>query len=101
MNTTQAVNNLTLVETSAKELSSSAQSQHTIRESVAHAMQNYLSQLEGQDSTGVYDMVLAEVEEPLLQAIMKYTRKNQTRAANMLGLNRGTLRKKLKQYNML
>lgn len=73
----------------------------TIRESVAKAMQNYLAHLDGQDATDVYEMVLAEVEEPLLQAIMRYTRKNQTRAAIMLGLNRGTLRKKLKQYNML
>lgn len=73
----------------------------TIRDSVAKAMQNYLAHLDGQDATDVYNMVLAEVEEPLLQAIMRYTRKNQTRAAIMLGLNRGTLRKKLKQYNML
>lgn len=73
----------------------------TIRESVAIAMQNYLAHLDGQDVADVYDMVLAEVEVPLLEAIMKYTRKNQTRAATMLGLNRGTLRKKLKQYNML
>lgn len=73
----------------------------SIRESVTKAMQSYLAHLDGQDATDVYDMVLAEVEEPLLQAIMRYTRKNQTRAATMLGLNRGTLRKKLKQYNML
>ena len=79
----------------------SVASAQTIRESVAIAMQNYLSHLDGQDVTDVYDMVLAEVEVPLLEAIMKYTRKNQTRAATMLGLNRGTLRKKLKQYNML
>lgn len=79
----------------------SVASAQTIRESVAVAMHNYLMHLDGQDVTDVYDMVLAEVEVPLLEAIMKYTRKNQTRAATMLGLNRGTLRKKLKQYNML
>jgi Fis family transcriptional regulator len=45
-------------------------------------------------------MVLAEVEAPLLKEIMAYTNNNQTRASVMLGLNRGTLRKKLKQYNM-
>lgn len=73
----------------------------TIRESVAQAMQVYFANLDGQDATDVYEMVLAEVEEPLLQAVMRYTRKNQTRAAIMLGLNRGTLRKKLKQYDML
>ena len=46
-------------------------------------------------------MVLAEIEAPLLQEIMAYTRNNQTRASLMLGLNRGTLRKKLKQYNLI
>ena len=44
--------------------------------------------------------VLAEVEHPMLDMVMQYTRGNQTRAANMLGINRGTLRKKLKKYGM-
>jgi len=73
----------------------------SIREAVTVAMDNYFTHLDGQDAVDVYDMVLAEVEEPLLQAVMKYTRKNQTKASNILGLNRGTLRKKLKQYGML
>ena len=47
------------------------------------------------------DMVLAEVEAPLLETVMRYTRDNQTKASIVLGLNRGTLRKKLKQYGML
>jgi Fis family transcriptional regulator, factor for inversion stimulation protein len=45
--------------------------------------------------------VLSQVEAPLLREVMQHTRNNQTRASNMLGLNRGTLRKKLKQYNLL
>lgn len=73
----------------------------SIRESVTTALDNYFSHLDGQDAFDVYDMVLAEVEAPLLEAVMKHTRNNQTRAATMLGLNRGTLRKKLKQYGML
>ncbi len=73
----------------------------TIRDSVAVALDNYFTQLDGQEAFDVYDMVLAEVEAPLLEAVMKYTRKNQTKAATLLGLNRGTLRKKLKQYGML
>ena len=64
-------------------------------------MRAYLDELDGQVSTDVYQMVLAEVEAPLLEEIMAYTRNNQTRASLMLGLNRGTLRKKLKQYNLL
>jgi Fis family transcriptional regulator len=73
----------------------------TIRDSVAIALNNYFSHLDGQEVFDVYDMVLAEVEAPLLEAVMKYTRKNQTKASTLLGLNRGTLRKKLKQYGML
>ena len=45
-------------------------------------------------------MVLQEMEEPLLRAVLAYTRSNQSRAAVVLGLNRGTLRKKMKQYNL-
>ncbi|NRA41928.1 MAG: DNA-binding transcriptional regulator Fis [Pseudomonadales bacterium] len=73
----------------------------SIRESVAAAMDTYFKDLDGQKAVDVYQMVLAEVEEPLLKAVMQYTRKNQTKASNILGLNRGTLRKKLKQYGML
>ena len=72
-----------------------------LRESVTLAVRKYLEQLDGQTSTDVYQMVLAEVEAPLLEEIMAYTRSNQTRACRMLGLNRGTLRKKLKTYGLL
>lgn len=73
----------------------------TLRVSVERAMSNYFMHLDGQDATNVYDMVLAEVEAPLLECVLRYVRGNQTRAAVMLGLNRGTLRKKLKQYGLL
>jgi Fis family transcriptional regulator len=46
-------------------------------------------------------MVLEEVEPPLLRAVLRHTRNNQSKAARMLGLSRGTLRKKLKQYGLL
>ncbi len=73
----------------------------SLRESVEVAVNNYFSHLEGQHVTDVYDMVLQEVEAPLLEAVLKYTRNNQTRASTVLGLNRGTLRKKLKRYGLL
>lgn len=73
----------------------------TLKNSVERALQTYFDQLDGQDVTGLYDLVLAEVEVPLLETVMKYTRDNQTKASQVLGLNRGTLRKKLKQYGML
>ena len=64
------------------------------------AISNYLSQLNGNDVDDMYDLVLSEIEAPMLEEVMKYTRGNQTRAANLLGINRGTLRKKLKKYGM-
>ncbi len=73
----------------------------TLRDSVDVALKNYLAQLDGAPVTEVYQLVLSEVEAPLLEQVMKYTRNNQTKASTMLGLNRGTLRKKLKQYGLL
>ncbi len=73
----------------------------TLRDSVGHALENYFRQVDGEHISDLYQMVLAEVEAPLLEAVMQNTRSNQSKASIMLGLNRGTLRKKLKQYNML
>jgi len=73
----------------------------SLRDSVEKAVTNYFQHLDGQDVSDVYDMVLAEIEAPMLEVVMNFTRHNQTRAAHVLGLNRGTLRKKLKQYGLL
>lgn len=73
----------------------------SLRDAVTVAVRHYLKELDGQISADVYQMVLAEVEAPLLEEIMAYTHNNQTKASIMLGLNRGTLRKKLKQYNLV
>ena len=75
--------------------------QKTLRDSVEDALHNYFQHLEGQDVTDVYNMVLSEVEASLLESVMNYVKGNQTRASEVLGLNRGTLRKKLKQYGLL
>jgi Fis family transcriptional regulator len=72
-----------------------------LRKAVTASVRAYLEELDGQISTDVYQMVLAEIEAPLLEEIMAYTRNNQTKASIMLGLNRGTLRKKLKQYKLI
>jgi Fis family transcriptional regulator len=74
--------------------------QKPLRDSVKVSVKNYLAQLNGEDVNDLYELVLAEVEQPLLDMIMQYTRGNQTRAATMMGINRGTLRKKLKKYGM-
>ncbi|MEP1472079.1 MAG: DNA-binding transcriptional regulator Fis [Halieaceae bacterium] len=72
-----------------------------LRDAVTDSVRNYLKELDGQMTTDFYQMVLAEIEAPLLTEIMTYTRNNQTKASIMLGLNRGTLRKKLKQYDLI
>ena len=75
--------------------------QHTLRECVEVAMSNYFNQLEGQKVIDLYELVISEVEAPLMEAVMTYTGGNQTKASIAMGLNRGTLRKKLKKYDML
>ena len=67
---------------------------------VRNALERYFQQLEGEPPRDLYALVLSEVEPPLLQAVMSYTRGNQSRAAEVLGINRGTLRKKLKLYGL-
>lgn len=73
----------------------------TLRDSVYRALHNYFQNLDGQSVSGVYQMVLTEIEAPLLETVLDYTHGNQTRAAEVLGLNRGTLRKKLKLYSLI
>lgn len=73
----------------------------TLRDCVEQTLSNYFEQLDGAPVTDVYQLVLSEVEAPLLEQVLKYTRNNQTKASVLLGLNRGTLRKKLKQYGLL
>ena len=73
----------------------------TLREQVMNSVENYFALLEGEPAKDLYNLVLAEVEAPLLAAVMHQTRGNQSKAAIVLGLNRGTLRTKLKQYDLL
>lgn len=73
----------------------------TLRDCVEKTLSNYFAQLDGAPVTDVYQLVLSEVEAPLLEQVLKYTRNNQTKASVLLGLNRGTLRKKLKQHGLL
>ena len=72
-----------------------------LRDSAAEAIAHFLSTLDGEACSDLYDMVLHQVEEPLLRAVMEYSQQNQSHASAMLGLNRGTLRKKLRQHGLL
>ena len=73
----------------------------TLRECVHTAIDTFFEHLDGQPATNLYDMVISEVEGPLLHAVMQHTKDNQSKASELLGINRGTLRKKLKQHNLL
>ncbi|MGY8790698.1 MAG: DNA-binding transcriptional regulator Fis [Pseudomonadales bacterium] len=73
----------------------------TIRESVATSLTEYFNKVDHENINELYELVLSEMEAPLLEKVMHYTRSNQSKASAMLGLNRGTLRKKLKKYGML
>jgi len=63
-------------------------------------LDQYFKDLSGENPNGVYDMVIQSVEKPLLLYIMNLAEGNQSKAADILGLNRNTLRKKLKQHKI-
>lgn len=77
------------------------QQEHTLRSEVDKALSRYFQNIEGEPVTDLHQLVMSEVEAPLLEAVMRRTGNNQSKASIMLGLNRGTLRTKLKQYGLL
>lgn len=81
---------------------SSTLGQHAkpLRTSVQTALETYFADLNGHAPGDLYRMVINEVERPLFETVMLHARGNQTKAAEILGLNRSTLRKKLKQYGL-
>lgn len=76
-------------------------SKKPLRKHTEDAIQQYFSSLNGDSPAELYDLVIGEVERPLFEAVMNYTQGNQSQAASILGINRGTLRKKLKTYSLL
>ena len=72
-----------------------------LSEQVRKAMKKYFATLGDAAPANIYEMVMTEVEPELLKAVMKYANYNQSKAANVLGLNRATLRKKLHRYNII
>ena len=76
-------------------------SKTTIEQSVRDSLQMYFQDLEGEMPDRVYEMVVRMVERPMLEVVMNHADNNQSRAAEWLGLNRNTLRKKLVEHKML
>ena len=71
-----------------------------LRDCVREAVEHYFDQMSDHDINGLYQMVISETEQPLLETVMTQTRGNQSKAAQILGISRSTLRKKLAQYDL-
>ena len=81
--------------------SPSVQQENTLRAEVQRSLSRYFENIENEAVTGLHQMVISEVEAPLIESVMQYCGNNQSKASIMLGLNRGTLRTKLKLYGLL
>jgi len=71
-----------------------------LRSHAERALRAYFANLNGHPPANLYDLVLREIEEPLLRAALDYAGGNQSQTAVILGINRGTLRKKLRQFGL-
>ena len=72
-----------------------------LRACVRNSVENYFRHLDGHEASGLFELVMAEVEAPLFETTLAYAGGNQSRAAAMLGINRATLRKKLQRYGLI
>ena len=72
-----------------------------IEECIRTSLDGYFKDLRGTEPDGMYDMMVRVVEKPLLEVVMKHAEYNQSRAAEWLGLNRNTLRKKLVEHKLI
>lgn len=73
----------------------------TLKQVVKDTLRNYFSNIGNEQPIDFYSIFMEEIERPLLEVLINYTHYNQVRMANILGISRGTLRKKLKQYGLL
>jgi Fis family transcriptional regulator len=76
-------------------------SKESIQEVVQKSLEDYFDDLGEQQASNIYDMVVLTVEKPILQVVMLRADGNQSQAAQMLGINRNTLRKKLQEHGLL
>ncbi|MEZ5498428.1 MAG: DNA-binding transcriptional regulator Fis [Steroidobacteraceae bacterium] len=71
-----------------------------LRRHTEKALSSYFETLNGHRPADLYNLVIREVEEPLFRAVLRHVDGNQSRAADILGINRGTLRKKMRQFGL-
>jgi Fis family transcriptional regulator, factor for inversion stimulation protein len=77
-----------------------AERENELSSTVRKMMKQYFKDLDGEKPSGIYNMVVNCVEKPLLEVVMNHAQGNQTRAAELLGINRNTLRKKLQEHGL-
>ncbi|MFL2733286.1 MAG: DNA-binding transcriptional regulator Fis, partial [Gammaproteobacteria bacterium] len=83
-----------------KNRNSNNQDRKSLKYQVGLALRRYFKELDGSKATNVFEMVTKEVEKPMLEEVMKFCDGNKTKASKILGINRVTLRTKLKQYDL-
>ena len=84
----------------AKRMTPSDETDDCLSNNVRRALENYFADLDGHETSNIYNLFLEQFEKPLFEVVMEVSRGNVTRAAGMLGLNRGTLRNRLKKYGI-
>ncbi|OXL28485.1 MULTISPECIES: DNA-binding transcriptional regulator Fis [unclassified Psychrobacter] len=82
-------------------LESTSHTHEPLRVHVERVVRQYFAMLGDEIPTDLYELILKEIEQPLLSVVLEKSRGNQTKCAQILGLNRGTLRKKLKTYGLM
>jgi Fis family transcriptional regulator len=71
-----------------------------LADAVRRSLERYYKDMDGETPTGIYEMVLKNIEKPMIETVLKFTEGNQSLAATMLGINRNTLRKKMQQLRI-
>ena len=71
-----------------------------VADSVKRSLERYFKDMDGEKPTSIYDMVLKNVEKPMIETVLQHAEGNLTLAAEMLGINRNTLRKKMQQLRI-
>ena len=86
--------------TKLKESAPEAEHPITLRQNVQVAIRRYLEDMGPSQPNGLYRTLLAEVEPPLIEEVLRYTHGNQSKTAEILGMTRNTLRTKLNRYHI-
>lgn len=79
-------------------MSEIAKKEASLQEVITSHVSRYIAEMEGQNIVDLYDIVIEQVEIPLFKTAIEYCKYNQSRAAKVLGVSRGTLRSKLKKH---